>query len=306
MPIENLLYLTIDELRQRQNFDLDQKIELTKVAIRQFYDFFDGQVYVSFSGGKDSTVLLDIVRSEYPNVKAVFSDTGLEYPEIRNFVKTIPNVDWIKPKMTFLEVIQTQGYPLISKEQSLYIRQYRTTHSDYLKSVRWNGKNGRFKISEKWKFLCDAPFKISERCCNILKKNPLHHYNKITGLRPMIGTMATDSRVRERIYLRDGCNSFRVAGGEQSTPLGFWNEADVWQYIKEKKLCYSCIYDKGLDRTGCIFCMFGIAQDKGNRFKILQQLHPELYKYCMDKLGIREVLNYLNANLPEKDRIEYE
>ena len=51
MPIQNLLYLTIDELRQRQDLDLEQKVKLTKAAIRQFYEFFDGQVYISFSGG---------------------------------------------------------------------------------------------------------------------------------------------------------------------------------------------------------------------------------------------------------------
>ena len=86
--------LTLEELalkknflKQRQNLPLNLKIELTKRRIREFYEYFDGQVYVSFSGGKDSTVLLDIVRSLYPNVLAVFVDTGLEYPEVRQFVK---------------------------------------------------------------------------------------------------------------------------------------------------------------------------------------------------------------------------
>ncbi|MFA5307054.1 MAG: phosphoadenosine phosphosulfate reductase family protein [Candidatus Babeliales bacterium] len=306
MPIENLLYLTISELRQRQNFDLEQKIELTKVAIRQFYDFFDGQVYVSFSGGKDSTVLLDIVRSEYPDVKAAFLDTGLEYKLIRDFVKTIPNVEWIKPKMNFIDVIKKYGYPVISKEQAHYIQQYRESKSQHTRDMRWNGINGRFKISEKWKFLCNAPFKISDHCCYVLKKYPAMHFNKVSQLRPFIGTMATNSSVRERTYLREGCNSFSKIGSEHSTPLGFWNEEDIWQYIKEKHLCYSCIYDKGLTNTGCAFCMFGIMHDKGRRFTALKQIQPELYNYCMNKLKIHEVLDYINANLPEKDRIIYE
>lgn len=306
MPIENLLYLTISELRQRQNFDLNQKIELTKIAIRQFYDFFDGQVYVSFSGGIDSTVLLDIVRSLYPDVEAVFVDTGLEDPFIRNFVKTISNVTWLRPKMTFLEVIEKRGYPVISKEQAHYIQQYRECSTQHTRDMRWNGINGKFKISEKYKFLCGAPFKISDACCNILKKNPLHHYTKVSGKRPFIGTMASDSSVRERRYLREGCNSFAKAGAEQSTPLGFWTESDIWQYIQEKHLPYSCIYDKGVRHTGCIFCMFGIMYDKGNRFRVLKAIHPELYNYCMNKLAIKQVLDYINQNLPEKDRIVYE
>ena len=77
-----------------------------------------GGVFVSFSGGKDSTVLLDIVRKNYPNIKAVFFDTGLEYPEIRDFVKTFDNVEWVKPKKTFKEIILKWGYPFISKEVS--------------------------------------------------------------------------------------------------------------------------------------------------------------------------------------------
>ena len=73
-------------------------------------------VCVSFSGGKDSTVLLDIVRKIYPDVPAVFSNTGLEYPEIQKFVKSYGNVDIVTPDMRFDEVIKTYGYPLIGKE----------------------------------------------------------------------------------------------------------------------------------------------------------------------------------------------
>jgi len=110
---------TIQDLWQLQGLPLNLKIRMTKDRIRQWIQTYgeDG-VYVSFSGGKDSTVLLHLVREEYPNVKAVFVDTGLEYPEIRQFVKTFDNVDWIKPKMNFKAVIQKYGYPFISKEVS--------------------------------------------------------------------------------------------------------------------------------------------------------------------------------------------
>ena len=72
----------------------------------------------SFSGGKDSTVLLHIAREMYPNIKAVFCDTGLEYPEIRKFVKTFDNVDKVRPKMGFRKVCEKYGFPIISKEVS--------------------------------------------------------------------------------------------------------------------------------------------------------------------------------------------
>ena len=107
----------ISDLYQMQSLSLKAKIRMTKWRIREWVDMYgeDG-VYVSFSGGKDSTVLLDIARQLYPNIKAVFVDTGLEYPEIRLFVKTVSNVDWIRPKLTFRQVIEKYGYPFISKE----------------------------------------------------------------------------------------------------------------------------------------------------------------------------------------------
>ena len=109
----------ISDLWQMQSLPLEAKIRMTKYRIRQWVEYYgeDG-VYVSFSGGKDSTVLLDLVRQMYPNVTAVFVDTGLEYPEIREFVKTFSNVVWLKPKKNFKQVITEYGYPFISKEVS--------------------------------------------------------------------------------------------------------------------------------------------------------------------------------------------
>ena len=286
--------MNISDLKQRQSLPLKQKVSLSKQRIKTFCEHMNGKVYVSFSGGKDSTVMLDIVRSVYPDVPAVFIDTGLEYPEIKEFVRTKDNVTTIRPKMSFKQVLEKYGYPVVSKEQALYIREYRTTKSDYLKNVRWNGKNGRFKISEKWKFLVNAPFMVSEKCCDIMKKRPIHKYEKQTGLKPFIGTMASDSHGRERQYLQNGCNSFKE-GKEKSMPLGFWLERDVWDYIKQNNLDYASIYDKGIDRTGCIFCMFGCHLEKNDRFEQLKKTHPELHEYCMNQLGLKEVIDYVKS-----------
>jgi len=83
------------QLKQRQSLPLAGKIKLSISRIKHWYEQWEGQVYVAFSGGKDSTVLLHLVRSLYKKVPAVFVDTGLEYPEIRDFVKTIDNVVWL-------------------------------------------------------------------------------------------------------------------------------------------------------------------------------------------------------------------
>lgn len=110
---------TLQDLQMLQALPLDLKIPMTKARIRQWVNEFGEEgVYVSFSGGKDSTVLLHLIREMYPRVPAVFCDTGLEYPEIRDFVKTFDNVTWLRPEMNFRQVIEKYGYPFISKEVS--------------------------------------------------------------------------------------------------------------------------------------------------------------------------------------------
>lgn len=110
---------TIEELKIKQGLPLEIKIKMSKARIREWIDYYGEEgVYVAFSGGKDSTVLLNLVREDYPNVKAVFIDTGLEYPEIKEFVKSFDNVDIVRPKMSFKQVVEKYGYPFISKEVS--------------------------------------------------------------------------------------------------------------------------------------------------------------------------------------------
>lgn len=108
---------TKDELRMLQAMPLDVKVRLTEDRIRAWVnEFGEDGVCISFSGGKDSTVLLHLVRKLYPNVRAVFSNTGLEYPEIRQFAMKHDNVDMVYPEIGFKDVITQYGYPLISKE----------------------------------------------------------------------------------------------------------------------------------------------------------------------------------------------
>lgn len=104
-------------LRQYQSLPLRAKIGMTESRIIEWYDHFDGQVCVSFSGGKDSTVLAHLVHEYYPDVPLVFANTGLEYPEIQAFARKMGAV-FVRPKMSFSEVISTYGYPIISKENA--------------------------------------------------------------------------------------------------------------------------------------------------------------------------------------------
>ena len=139
---------TINDLYQMQGLPLDDKVRMTKRRIAEWVDEFgvDG-VYVSFSGGKDSTVLLTIARQMYPDIKAVFVDTGLEYPEIRQFVKTWDNVDWLKPKKTFKQVINDYGYPFISKEVSECVYEARKYLTSILREASLDRQTDRSGIT---------------------------------------------------------------------------------------------------------------------------------------------------------------
>jgi len=296
------------QLTQMQNLPLEVKISKTKQRIKEWYEKYDGDIYISFSGGKDSTVLLDIARSIYPDIEAVYVDTGLEYPELREFVKTFENVTWLKPKMNFKDVIEKYGYPVVSKEQSQFIRQYRNAKSEKTKETRLNGnKWGMGKISKKWLPLINAPFKVSDQCCDIMKKNPVKKYEKETNKKAIIGVMADESMKRVQDYLKFGCNSFD-SKRPMSRPLGFWTEQDVLNYLYTYKLPYASVYGDivlescgrlsttRLDRTGCMFCMYGChKEDTPNRFQKMKETHPKIYDYCINKLGLGEVLDYINV-----------
>lgn len=289
---------TKEYLAELQGYPLSMKLALTRQRVREWIHRYgiDG-VYVSFSGGKDSTVLLHIVREMYPDVKAVFVDTGLEYPEIRQFVRTFENVDWIKPKKNFRQVIEDYGYPFPSKEvaQTVYEAKKRILRGGVAESYRLKQLNGE-SIDKKtgkrspynipqWKFLLDSPFMFSHLCCNNMKKSPAKGYEKKTGRKPITAQMASESRLRTQRWLQNGCNAFN-AKRKVSNPMSFWTEQDVLLYIYQNNIPIAPVYGNvvkktevegqldfedfgifdlgrptlkttGCKRTGCMFCGFG-------------------------------------------------
>jgi len=413
-------------LRQLQSLPLDSKITMSEQRIMEWYEHFNGNVCISFSGGKDSTVLTHLVHGIYPDVPLVFANTGLEYPEIQKFARDM-GAEFVRPKMSFSEVISTYGYPIISKEvaeaiyfarrivykddektnavcdetrdsneqsnpsngqilryerkrtelngnrddtQRIAARQNRMAESEHSLSDKYtseignvmhdakqlHGRTGWRRANltgqtpiqsrhqndvtetnesafaptdwhdwrrkslagveegytgnsqfnkKKWLPLCqESQFMISHQCCSVMKKGPMGLYQRRTRLKPYIGSLAEESRVRTQAWIRHGCNSFD--GKQTSQPLSLWTEQDILHYIKRFNVPICSVYGEilavdsmgmfydpipgiqcnlkctGCQRTGCVFCGFGCHLEKGEtRFQMLAKTHPKQYEYCM-------------------------
>lgn len=292
-------------LKQMQELPLDMKIKLTQDRIREWYNHWGGQVYVSFSGGKDSTVLLDIVRKMYPDVEAVFVNTGLEYPEVRKFAQSFENVRTLYPEMTFSDVISTYGYPVISKTVAHNVSIAKRHPNGNVATKMFDSKKRGPYAMAKWDPLRHIEnIDFSDICCNIIKKAPLHKYGKQSGKVPILATMADESKSRETAWLKNGCNAFD-SRDPKSKPMSFWNNQDVLLYIKLNQTRIASVYGRvvydvedpdqerfdgfvtyrlkttGCQRTGCIFCAFGAHLEKESRFVRLAETHPKQYAYCI-------------------------
>lgn len=333
-PVGKAEPLTAKDAMALQAMSLEDKIQLSTWG--KMYEWYQAcaiaglGVCISFSGGKDSTVLAHLVGTllslaNLPKeMHLVFSDTGLEYPEIREFAKwfatvwlpeKFPNLSIhyhvVKPKMIFRDVVIRFGYPLLSKDLAHNIRQARysteTTKRLWLEGIKSDGTKAAQNsiIPQKWRYLtepsCDID--VGAYCCDVMKKNPIHSFQRRNNMVSMVGVMAEESNERKRQWLKNGCNAFD-AKEPKSNPLSFWTNQDILRYIVENEIPICSVYGDivssdgendydttlidcplkctGCQRTGCIFCGFGAhLEEPPNRFERLKLTHPQIYRYAM-------------------------
>lgn len=187
--------------------DLDIKVRDACHRIEDMYHDTDGKCYVSFSGGKDSTVILaliklcvDIYTLPADGIKSVFSNTGIELGVTVDFVNWCKDSGWysnieiIRPEQSFDWVIKNQGRPIKSKLKSKIIHQYHYgTRSDSLITAMTTGYYGKkhyqeYKIADKDMHMLHDNFllKTSSKCCDYMKKKPLHQYEKDNDMRGVL------------------------------------------------------------------------------------------------------------------------
>lgn len=310
--------MTAKELQERQKWSLEQKIDHSLGTIDQFYQRLNGQVYVSFSGGKDSTVLYWLARKIYPDIKAVFCNTGNEYPDIVKFVRGMKdegmNIDIIHPKIKPKDVIANYGFPLVSKETSEKVWYAKNRPDSVRAKYALGEKQSKYYcIAKKYMYLVQEPYNIHSACCDKLKKEPFALYEKETKLSPIMGTMASESKRRENKYIQmGGCNVFHEKGGGKSMPLSIWLEQDVWDCIEKYNIPIAEIYKKGAKRTGCMFCGYGCQFPDDNRLQLVYDLHPKWYEHFMKyenngvtyREALRKVLAVNGLYLPDEKPTE--
>lgn len=283
---------TLNSLRE---MNLTCKVIQTKYLIRQaVYMFGLDKVYISYSGGKDSTVLSHIAKTLYPNILHIFANTTNEYPETIQHIKwereengtnilTVIPTDKHGEVWTFKKVVEKYGYPMYSKRVSNAIRTYQHALSDHTKQNSLDYIKRNFKKYSKYKEL-----PISDKCCDKLKKEPLRRKAKELGLEcAFIGILASENYQREKDWIEYGCNVFHIRKDNQSRPLSFWTDKDIMDYIKRNNVRISKLYNMGYTRNGCMYCGFGVhLEPEGcNRFQKLKTTHPIQYSYFINNFG---------------------
>ena len=283
---------TLCSLRE---MNLESKIIQTKFLIEQAVTEFGlDKVYISYSGGKDSTVLSHIAKTMYPDILHIFANTTNEYPEtiehIRweieenktNIVSVIPK-DGNGEIWTFKKVVERYGYPMFSKRVSNAIRTYQHALSSTTKQHSLDYIERNFK---KYGVYKDLP--ISDKCCDKLKKEPIRRKARELGMKcAILGILASESYQREKDWLEYGCNVFYKRQDNQSRPLSFWNDEDILEYIEKYKVRIPALYEKGYSRNGCMYCGFGVhlEENGSNRFQRLKCTHPKQYEYFLKNFG---------------------
>lgn len=228
-----------------------EKLSLTEEVIKHhFEEFKTDKMVVAFSGGKDSTVVLYLLRKIDPEIPVVFNNTGVEYPETTEFVNFLEE-EWdlnlyrgVPYKKSFWDCIREYGFP-----------------------------RGKVKAEGGY-----------ARCCYYLKERPMQIMIQKYGWKGVYtGLTALESRSRMFHATRKGvCYHMKKWNVCKIQPILYWSEEEVWKFIQGRKIPYNKIYDKGNDRCGCMPCTAFKTWEKQ-----LSQANPKMYQLVQNMMGQR-------------------
>lgn len=263
---------------------LDEKIALAENIIIEEYAKTGGNLFISWSGGKDSEVLKHIALRLFPHLPVVYSNTTNEMKEVLEHVKKFPDTIVVFPDKNFKQVIKTEGFPLISKEVSQKAWELKNINGYRTRMLRYYGdKKGNSKLPDTWHFLAEQEFDVSSKCCYELKKKPLDNWAKANGNpKPLIALMSGESRLRQQLAL------YGAEDGKKVYPFlrTEWNEDDIWEYARRNNIRFAeCYYDRVVDgaelkacnRSGCGVCNFSDYEEREKKSAREKALNPKRY-----------------------------
>ena len=263
-------------------FDRIEAIKLTN----QKYDL-EHNAYLSFSGGKDSTVLHYLLDMALPNNKIprIYSNTGIEYSKIKDFVEELSKNDSriiiLKPSLPIKQTLEKYGYPFKSKLHSYLVEKYqRLGRTEGVINYLGEGNKSTFTkcpIKLKYQFTSQFKIKISDMCCKKMKEEPMINWSKLNNKEIAITGIMHDEGGR-----RTKSNCLGLLKGK----LKFFNplikinkEWEDW-FIKEYHLKICELYNNpyNFERTGCKGCPF--ALNLQNELDTLEKYFPNERKQC--------------------------
>ncbi len=213
---------------------------------------------VAFSGGKDSTVILDLVRKIDKTVPGVFCNTGVELPQTKKYVRSLDNIFEIQneTKETFWSIVEKEGFPGIKGKDT---------------------GSGRLN-----------------RCCLVLKDRPMKKFIKENDIDLVFTGLTMDESRQRMMFLMSNGNKGRVKLVKswqvyKSHPIWNWSESRVWEYINENKLPYNDIYKPPInaERCGCGPCTAYLPWKRN-----LSRENPKLLKVILEKQGQPQLENF--------------
>ncbi len=262
---------------------LFDRINVIRDVIKKYGE---DKFYISFSGGKDSTVLHYLIDEALPgnNIPRVYADTGIEYNDVKAYVKelqaTDDRIEIIKPSVNIKQMLEKDGYPFKSKEHSNIVRVFQNsgmglTVNRYLSGDYRNPcpQVLRYQFSDK------NTLKISDKCCRRMKKEPFNTWMKANSKTIAItGMMASEGGQRARIQ---ACIITDKSGRlKKFHPL--LKVSEEWEewYIQERgiKLCKLYYPPYNFDRTGCKGCPYALGLQE--QLEVMFTLMPEEYQQC--------------------------
>lgn len=310
------------EFSELQALPYVQKVELAKIRAREFKRIADRDygknVHVSV-GGLDSITLLFFLRKFVdPDIVSV-SISSLEDKSIQKIHKQIGVTHILTPYKSKVEVLNTLGFPIVSKEKANKINYLLTPDSPkqtFIHAIMTGdmGEQGHFehsdkiKLPEKWirlfgknyaehrpdlRFSTPPEFKVSSRCCYYMKEKPADDWAKENNSVPYLGLMASEGGQREMGLIKNGCNYFGK-NTIRSCPFATFTRQDLLRLAIELNVPVPEIYgtiernEKGelyttkAQRTGCTMCGFGLHMEKRpHRFDRLRERDPKEWHFWM-------------------------